>query len=163
LKANCEPIWRTFFFYQRLNWKSAKIRELIKDEIRRNSAGFEEIEEQGLDQKMKISHAGLHWCFFICFCLSVQKTKRHHPSLRHNSCFALIFKQRRRRATLVLKQTAQPHHGNIINIALFIYILRTVPPRLQLQPFLLAFEFTRPCILRNLMCTTQLPLSRHVF
>jgi hypothetical protein len=33
---------------------------LIKDEIRRNSAGFEEIEEQGLDQKMKISHAGLH-------------------------------------------------------------------------------------------------------
>jgi hypothetical protein len=101
--------------------------------------------------------------FLYLFLPFGSKTKRHHPSLRHNSRFALVFKQRRRCATLFLTQTAHPRHGNIINIALFICILRTVPPRLQLQPFLLAFEFTRPCILRNLVCTTQLPLSCHVF
>jgi len=52
----------------------------------------EEIEERGLDQKRKISHAGLHCCFFICFLPFGSRKKRRHPSFRHNSRFALIFK-----------------------------------------------------------------------
>jgi hypothetical protein len=54
---------------------------LIEDEIRRNFIGFERIEEWGLDQKRKISHAGLHYCFFICFYLSVQKQNDVIPLL----------------------------------------------------------------------------------
>jgi hypothetical protein len=54
---------------------------LIEDEIRRNFAGFEGIEERGLDQKRKISHTGLHCCFFICFFLSAQKQNDAIPLL----------------------------------------------------------------------------------
>jgi hypothetical protein len=60
-----------------------KLEEILPDE---------EIKERGLDQKRKISHAGLHCYFFIFFLPFGSRKKRRHPSFRHNSCFALIFK-----------------------------------------------------------------------
>ena len=73
--------------------------------------------------------------FFYLFLPFSSKTKRCHLSLRHNSCFALVFKHDDVVQPLVLTQTVQPRHGNIINIALFICILRTVPPCMQVQLF----------------------------
>jgi hypothetical protein len=52
---------------------------LIEYEIRRNFAGFEGIEERGLDQKRKISHAGLHCCFLFVF--AFQLKNKTMPSL----------------------------------------------------------------------------------
>jgi hypothetical protein len=49
-----------------------KLEEILPDE---------EIEERGLDQKRKISHAGLHCYFFIFFCLSVQEKNDVIPLL----------------------------------------------------------------------------------
>ena len=66
------------------------------------------------------------------------KTKRRHPSFRHNSCFCShFFKKDDVVLPFVLTHTAQPLHENIINIALSICIMRTVPPRLQFFPFFL--------------------------
>lgn len=87
-------------------------------------------------RKRKISHAELHNCFFICFLLFGSRTKRRHPSFRHNSCFSLILKQDDAVLPFVLTQTAQPLYKNIINTTLSICIVRIMPPRLQFFPFL---------------------------
>jgi len=98
------------------------------------------------------------------------KTKRRHPSFRHNSCFCShFFKKDDVVLPFVLTHTAQPLHENIINIALSICIMRTVPPRLQFFPFFCTaipadfFPFLYNFLLVSMILSLDFEAADHVF